>query len=526
MPGRPGLGLLALGLIIPVAAGAVALLHGFDGLYGQDPFAYFEYATGPMRESLLALQAPPPFFWPPGYPLAVAVASLVVGPEPLAGQIVSLLAGALVPIFTWLLAREIWPARGDGRAVLSLHVPLIAGLLVAFTGQLWQSSVVVMADTLGIACATAGVWALARYGRRGHLSWLLLAAALLAGATLTRWIYGVVGVPCVVYALHAAFRQSGHRVALWHAGAAVGVVAAILAPVLAGAASDVLRQNAGLAPFAGNFQVYRWSPLGPFQREFLSVADGRLIYGQPTGLYYALAPARWAFFTPILAPLILPGAWAVYRRRAAAPALLLLGWAVSVYVFHAGAGYQNFRFTLAYLPPLAILAAIGAQQVTDILGRGRRTVVVAACAFGACLTLMAAAGVHTTRTLIANRDRDIQVVRWAEARTPDDATIVTFGLTSTFRRYSGRPALELYDQDSARLAALLDLGGPVFLLVAPAHLEGQWAQESPGRNVRWLECGPGVARVGSMHDYTLFRVGETAAGTGPARRGASPCASA
>ena len=41
------------------------------------------------------------------------------------------------------------------------------------------------------------------------------------------------------------------------------------------------------------------------------------------------------------------------RTRLARPtALLILGWAGVVYAFHAGAAWQNFRFTLAYLPPL------------------------------------------------------------------------------------------------------------------------------------------------------------------------------
>lgn len=549
--------LAALGLIIPVAAGGLALVEGFDGLYGQDPFAYFEYATGPLRRSLLDLQAPPPFFWPPGYPLLVALTSLVLGPTPLAGQLVSLVAGALVPVFTVLLAREVWPAvegemsgrpstpgtplAGSARSgpgfPLPLDVPLVAGLLVASTGQLWQSSVVVMADTLGLATATAGIWAVARYGRRRELRWLLLAAALMASATLTRWIYGVVAIPCTVYALQTLFRHPRPGAALAHAGAAAVIVGAILAPVLVPAAGEALRQNSGFWPFAGNFQVYRWNPLWALDREFIT-ADGRLIYPRPTGFYYAAAPARWAYFTPLLAPLILSGAWVVHRRRAAAPVFLLLGWAAAVYAFHAGAAYQNFRFTLAYLPPLAILAAIGARVVLDRIlqlrspgtdagidaGPGRHpprrappphlhpwarrlALPLAVGGFALGLALMMAAGAHTTRTLMGNKTRSLEVVRWTEAQVPAEGRLVTFDLTSTFRWYSRLPTLELYEQDPGGLAALLAEADPVFLLVDRVQIEGQWAEESPGRNVRWLEGGPGLAPLGEAHGFTLYRVG-------------------
>jgi 4-amino-4-deoxy-L-arabinose transferase-like glycosyltransferase len=508
--------LLALGLVVPVAAGGVAALEGFDGLYGQDPFAYFDYATGAVRRSLLELEPLPPFFWPPGYPLLVGLVSLAVGPQPLAGQLVSLASGALVPVFTMLLAREVWPrppgeADRDAAAASSLHVPLLAGLLVALTGQLWQSSVVVMADTLGLAGATAGVWALARYGRGAALRWLLLAAALLAAATMTRWIYGIVAVPCTAFALWTAFHRRPPRTALVHAGAAALVGGAVLAPVAVASVLHAVREGGCFAPFAGNFQVYRWNPLGAFRSEFVT-PDGRLTYERATGLYYAAAPARWAFFTPLLAPLVLPGLWAVFRRRAAAPTLLLAGWAAVVFVFHAGAAYQNFRFTLAFLPPLAVLAAIGAEVVLGRL-RGRRSFPLAVGVLAIGLGLMAAAGVHTTRSLIDMKNRSLDVVRWTEARTPAGARLVTFDLTSSFRHYGTLPTVELYHQDPADLARLLERDEPLYLLVDTAKMEGQWAEESPGRNARWLEAGPGLTPLGEVHGFTLFRVGPDRYGT-------------
>src|SRR5438270_13897372 len=100
--------LIALALVVP--AGALALRRHFDGLYGQDPYAYYDYAVGPLRDALLRLGPLPPFFWPPGYPLLVALASLALGTTPLAGQMVSLAGGALAAVFTLRLARELCAA--------------------------------------------------------------------------------------------------------------------------------------------------------------------------------------------------------------------------------------------------------------------------------------------------------------------------------------------------------------------------------------------------------------------------------
>ena len=168
---------LPLGPVVLLAGSALAILAltRFDGLYGQDSFAYFHYATGPLRQSLERWQPAPAFFWPPGYPLLVAAMSGVVGVAPIAGQIVSVAAGVAVPAFTILLARELGVDERDGTPRLGwVPVSLLAGLIVAVTGQLLQSSLVVMADTLGLAAATAGAWALARYRRTGSARWLLL----------------------------------------------------------------------------------------------------------------------------------------------------------------------------------------------------------------------------------------------------------------------------------------------------------------------------------------------------------------
>src|SRR5438067_10074917 len=94
-------------LLLPAAG--IAGVRQFDGLYGQDAYAYFDYGTGSVRQSILHLAPLAAFFWPPGYPVLVALVSLVIGPVALAGQVVSLLMGALVPVLTALLVREVWP---------------------------------------------------------------------------------------------------------------------------------------------------------------------------------------------------------------------------------------------------------------------------------------------------------------------------------------------------------------------------------------------------------------------------------
>jgi hypothetical protein len=507
---RTALFVFVLGIVLALPSSALALRRGFDGLYGQDAYAYFDYATISVRSSILHLAPLEPFFWPPGYSVLVGLASLVIGPNPLAGQVVSLAAGAAVPVLTALLVHAVWP---NDRAVAFL-----AGLLVALCGQLWQSSIVVMADTTGLALATFSAWALVRYAKSAAIGWLLAASAALACAMLARWIYGLVAVPLAGYALWALPRSKPGRAAR-HALAALGLAAALLGPVLGPPLFGLVTQPGEPASFAGNLQVYSWSPANALQRDFFT-ADGHLSYSQPNGIYYALAPANLAFFGPLLAPWALVGLWAAMRDWRRPTLLLVVGWAATVYAFHAGAPWQNFRFTLAYLPPLAILVAEGLVWTWRRSGfsfaqrEGPRVhparVLVGACAsLGLLSTSFGAA--RLVDGFIDRKDDDLALVRWVQTQTGSSARLLSFGPTLTLRHYTSLPTLDLYDLSPAALSEAMASasanGQPTYVLVDEANLDAQWIGQAPATNVARLRAGPGLAPVGTYGSYTLFRVG-------------------
>lgn len=500
--------MLWLGVALALPVSLLAIIGRFDGLYGQDPYAYYAYAIGPLRESLLALRLwpPPSFFWPPGYPLLVSGLSVIIGPTPLAGQLISLLAGALVPVFTAWLARELLPlthrgngVEGEGQVTASL--PVVAGVLVALTPQLWQSSAVIMSDTVGLAAATLGAWALARYGRRRQGRWLVAASGAFAWALLTRWIYGLVAIPCAAYALIVWARgfSAQRSPSLVQGVAAAFVAVAILSPLLA------TRLTPGSSAFTGDLEVYTWSPLTAFLREHDTV-DGRLSYSWPNGLYYALAPAHRYYLTPLLAVFVLPGVWVALRRRALGPGLLLVGWVASVYGFHAGAPWQNFRFTLAYLPPLAVLAALGLETFQHYLGSRWRWGVW--LWMGAGLLSMAVGGAQLTQSFITRKADDLALMRAVEARMPPGARLLTFTLTLTFQHYSVVETLELFDVSPDALPALLADGRPTFLLLDVRQVETQWQGRALEASYHWLRDERGLMVLEQFDAYTLFQVTE------------------
>lgn len=493
---RPGplaasLGLVALTLLVLVPAGGLALARHFDGLYGQDAYAYYDYATGPLRQALRYLQPWPAFFWPPGYPLLVSLVSFALGPTPLAGQLVSLLMGALVPVWTFLLVRELWPDDPP--------LAVASAILTAVCGQLWQSSIVVMSDTTGLGLATLGVWGLARYARRQHLRWLLLAAVALAAATLARWIYGLVGLACAAFALVALPRDGR---ALGHASAALAAAAVVLVPVLGPSLLGLLAEPAAPASFAGNLQVYSWSPLNALRRDFFT-ADGHLQYALPNGVYYAALAAHPAYLGPLVAPWIAVGTWLGWRTSERRSLLLVLGWAGLVYAFHAGAPWQNIRFLLACLPPLAILAAVGLLEAWRRLDRRLAGAVLVCAVLGVLASSVG--GARLVRGFIDRKNQDLALVRWLEADVPAGSQVLSFGPTLTIQHYTTLRDVDLFDLAPADLPDLV-AAGPTYVLLDVANVEDQWQGRPPETAFRALREGAGLELVDERDGLSLFRV--------------------
>ncbi|MDQ4077656.1 MAG: hypothetical protein M3220_15595 [Chloroflexota bacterium] len=489
--------LLMLFLLVIVPVGMLVVMHNFNGLYGQDAYAYYDYATGPLLDNLVSLQLPPRFHWPPGFPLLVVLTTIITGITPLAGQVVSLLAGGMVPVLTALLARELMPYRAD-------RLFLLAGLFVALNGQLWQSSAVVMADTVALAAGTLGMVALARYRHRTRAPWLALAAGAFAWAIFTRLAYILVALPATIYALFLLVRLS-RRQALQHAAMATTVVLLILGPMIMTTVGDLLRPDHEFLSFAAAGETYKWHPLNALQREHLT-ADGLLSYRLPNGLYYAIAPARSFYLSPLLALLILPGLLTIWQHRNAARLLLLVGWPTTVYLFHAGTAWQNFRFTLAYLPPLAILAAAGASTVITMVRGRARGLFTLYLVTG--LAWMAIGGVILTRGFIEAMQVHVDTVHWVESAIPPNARLITFELALLFEHESTLDIQQIFFLTPSKMANLLDDNRPTYLLLDVDGAESQWQDRSPAQNFHWLRDGPGLREVGKRGPHTLFVVRE------------------
>lgn len=518
----------ALWLIIPLAAGGLVLSMGFDGLYGQDPFAYYDYATVDLARQLIP---PPPFFWPPGYSLLVFLVSRIIGVTPLAGQLVSLASGGLAVLFTALLARELWPHDANGNTAAWV-AGLCAGLALATMGQLWQSSAVLMADTVGLACMTGGLWALARYVKviRSHSpesttplhdgagfgvrsTWLMLAAGSIAYAIITRYAYAPLALVCTVYALFFMLRHlTLPRIAVHGLMAALSA-GIILAPVMIPALTSATDTE---TTFGGNFgrQFRQWDITNAVRKDFEN-PDGFFHFAQPNGLYYTNLVIQDYYFVPLLAIFALPGLLVLIRSRAFGTLAYLGGVFIGLYLLLVGLPQQNVRFGLAYMPSVAVLIGMGMAAIlaTDTKNRvptniARMIQITAVGVFCVGLAWGVRSAVNYTQTFIARHQDNLATVRWTADQLPPDAQLIAFGLTATVQHYTPFETYEIYNLTTDDLDAIMQRDQPTYLLLDVYNVRTQWKGRTPEIHYNRLRTHYGLTEVGKRGYWTLLRVGK------------------
>ena len=464
----------------------LAALTQFDGLYGQDAFAYFYYALD-LRAAVAAGEPPPPFAWPIGYPALVALLSLVTGPQAVAGQIVSLLSGAAIAPLVYLLVLAVRP-----QAILG---GMVAGTLTAVAAELALYSLAVTSDAAGLFWATLSAWLLLRYLSRWQTGWLVATAVALSLAVMTRWVYGLLIIPWGVAALLAA-----HEAHLpWSRRAAAAAAALLIGVVLIG--SQFLGSVGGELAHTADLRVVRWHPANAF-KSAVQNSDGFFDYGRPTALYYLLPGGHPAYVLPLFTPFLLLGLWAMRRQRPAFIALLV-GWPLTIYLFLAGMAWQNWRFPLALFPPLVVLVGLGVDWVWARLAGRWRPLLLVYCA--AALLGSALWAVRDVGNFAGWANRSRQIALSVSQQLPPEATLLAFGLTATVQHYTTLDVRELFSLTEPELAEVV-AGADVYLLINPENVQTQWVGKSPAQHVAWLQAHSHLVPIAHYDAFVLYRV--------------------
>ncbi|MFN8528110.1 MAG: hypothetical protein U0670_05825 [Anaerolineae bacterium] len=488
-------GAIVIGLFVLALAIRLYYAHGFDGLYGQDAYAYYNCAAEIVRGTPIS-----PFYWGIGYPTLLAAGFTVFGLSPAVSQAISLILGAALAPMLFALARALG---------LTVGVSLLAGLLIAISGQAIQSSIVTMADIPALFAAVASALCLLHYTRTDRRVWLMCAVGLLVYAGITRWLYfALVPAWAVLVLMH--WRRIRWITSLY----AALVAGLVLLPQIA----------FGLVhptPVIDHAWVQGWSPANALRRDFVNV-DGEFHYASINAVFYAAPLIDYLYLAPYFAPFIVIGGIGRWRRS---PVLVWLGlWVALPYAFLIGIPYQNIRFPLIVLPAVILLAVSGVDVAAGVLRRWwieaasqRRRFFARALTIGTAsivamsLVGMLGYGSLVIRSFVAAQESDKTAIAWAQSMIPADATIYTLGLTLPLRlTHPDGDVRELYYETQEMLETVRTRdqteGHTTYLLVNLWQITHQWAGRSPANAFEWLRLHRGLIEVGRQGNIILFQV--------------------
>jgi hypothetical protein len=394
---------------------------------------------------------------------------------------------------------------------------------MAFCGVLLMSSIVVMSDAAGLFWATLSACMLLRWGRGVSTGssagpWLIAAAAALALAVVTRWIFAGLLLPWLAFLALTGVRLM-REPRRNPAGSRLTTAALVAAGVFLIILGAQLWLNAhSPAPVLKHAWVVEWSPLNAWRRSF-DTPSGHFDYSLPPAIFYAAPLLHPLYLFPVLAACVLLGAWQV-RRSAAV--LIIGGWALALYLFLIGMPYENGRFPLAYFTPVAVLAAIGVTRVPVPSWPRRLANVSAPTSNGASsasgdwrwrgllLAVSLALALPFTVRAIYKFHSEVSLqddaIRYLQSRIPRDATVVSFELSIALQHYTPFAIVDLWAQSPRTLRPLVCGDRTAYVFVEPEKLETQWRSKSPAENFHWLRDRIGFHSLGVQGAWALYRL--------------------
>jgi len=456
---------------------------GFDGLYGQDAYYYFEQGRG------IALSLEHRGQDSIGYPALLALMITAFGVRPEIAQLVGLTMGSLTPVLVsllgWVLTKR-------------LAVALISGLLVGLLPYHIRSSIVIMSDVPALFWLTGGVLCGIRYLQ--HPTWKcgLASVVLFTLATITRYISALAFLPVLAYAVVSGRRPPWRHIV---AGSAVGLLIAL--PEL---------QHMELH-IPSLFIAQAWHPLNALRSEFVT-PDGLLSYPWPVALMDIRTLGGWSFLNPIWAACSLIGLWVLRKDP---PLLAFTGiWLLGLFGFLAGLPLVNPRYLMPLTVPLSLCCAVGLVFVHDHIDRKATAIRV-----GVGVTLLAGLlglTMGSSRTIGEVIDRkacEMEAVAWIEHNIPvEGSLIIAFDMAHAAQRYTHHRVVHLHEIDADTLAVPTGDTPGLYLIWNEAHA-GRIAKRHPGTddviprfagNYSWLRDRMRHTTLANICDWEVIKL--------------------
>jgi 4-amino-4-deoxy-L-arabinose transferase-like glycosyltransferase len=467
------------------------LVFQFDGLYGQDSYAYYDYAHA-FYTSFLNLHVPPNFYWPIGYYALTALLSFLTGGDiGYAALLISLNAGALCSGVVYLLAYELLKENREEQE--RKKTALYAGLIVCFTGILVKSSIVIMSDGLGLLFASLCMLYVVKYYRTQKLLHITLSWIFLAFAVMTRYAHFLFLIPFLVCLAYIFGKYTYNRATVAkHFIFALFAGFIVFLPQL----YYIIKYGIAYLPQEEDARswVMGWSPLNFFSKDF-STRDGTMHYRLWNSLYY-LSPVFHPLYLSVFGFAFLYGLFLLIKKKQFQILSFFIIWNLFLYFYLAGSPYQSLRYTLSYLPGLAIISAIGLSYLkfrSILLPVGIAALIIF--------------DVYHIRNFAEEKQNELSVVNWVNNNVPSGAQLFSFDITPTLSHYSKIKPHEFYFFSQDELINIIDSSkAEIYFIMPEEKLNTQWKDLPIEKNFNFLKLTYNLFPVAELRNYRAYRL--------------------
>ena len=182
-------------ILLPLLIFLLLRLYSYDGMLGQDGYAYVDYA----KELFIWFNGgskPTPFFWPPGFSLLPAISRFLGVDIAFGAQMVSCLSMIGILIF---MDKLLEISHINSKSKSRKFYLLLFGL---FAPYFLRNGFVTSSDMLATFCCTASLLFSYKYIQSIKFEDLLLGVLFLSYGVFTRYAIVLLGIPIAAYLVY------------------------------------------------------------------------------------------------------------------------------------------------------------------------------------------------------------------------------------------------------------------------------------------------------------------------------------
>jgi hypothetical protein len=469
----------------------ILIIYKFDGFYGQDSYAYYDYSKS-FISSINKLNIPANFYFPVGFYIFTYIANILsFGNTPLAALSVSLISSSIIPAVTFLMSFELLKNCFNENEARIISV--FSGIIMCTSGSLIQAGIVIMSDSLGLLLALMSVYILIKYVESGKLIYSIFSFSFLSFSIITRYI-NVLFILLFIIVIFTGYIFFKNNINLKHLSLSLLIAAFIFLPQL----YYILKFGVSyLRPEEGPGQwTTQWSLLNFFKKDFF-IADGTFNYKIWNSVYYAAVifhPMNFLFFGVFF----ISGLYIIVANRYKLLILFLFTWIALFYIFLNGMPLQVSRYTLIYSPAITIISSIGIfKTITNI---SLRKII-----FSSLLLILFCSGIYRINNFMRQKNSDMQVVEYVNNKLETKSMLFSFFITGTINHYSPKKSIELYYFNKNEIKEIIDSAkSNIYFIIPETTINKQWKGMTLEQTFNFVKLNYNPEKIGELDIYTIY----------------------